>query len=312
MDSFEATTQFSQMLRNITPVMQNLTRAAHFAIKNHEQEDYLFHSIIEVLDDPNTELNTKSTIFQFIEVLMHEAFQVSQQPKSHYSYPYIHNLKSSLPNILLKVLPGANNSSLHNVYNSLKNISKTCKTAYEEYDNKYNSINTLLTEAELENVDANIPYPDIKIEDEINSTDPVITTWDLLIKKKKQSQYERLRLLKHHKVIEGSVNEEDMFSFQPNKTTKDQGDASSNAALVFTKKQILMRMEDDRESHKRSKENLWVVNRPKDSNSLTEDEFLVYYWNKFGNVTEEEDKSFRDSLNDLNAMVAQSYKDKQF
>lgn len=308
MDSFEASTQFSQILKTLSPSIQNLTRAAHFALKNYESEDYLFHSIIDTLDDPSIELNTKSTIFQFIEVLMHESFFISQQPKSHYTYPYVHNLKNALPKILLKVLPGSNNSSLHNAYNSLRSISNTCKVNFDEYEEKYNNVSALFTPEDLENVEANLPFPDIKVEDEIEASDPLITTWDLLIKKKKQSQYERLRLLKHQKLIDEPVEEEDMFQYKGSNSQK--GDNPNE--LLLSKKQILLRMEDDRETHKRSKENLWVVNRPKDTAVLTEDEFLVHYWNKYGIMAEEEEKTFMDSLDELNGMVAESYKDKQF
>lgn len=311
MDSFEASTQFTQILKGLTPSIQNLTRAAHFALKNSESEDYLFHTIIDTLDDPNIELNTKSTIFQFIEVLMHESLVISLQPKSHYTYPYVHNLKNSLPKILLKVLPGSNNSSLYNAYNSLKNISETCKISYDEYEKKYSGISELFTDEDLENIEANLPFPDIKVEDEIEASDPLITTWDLLIKKKKQSQYERLRLLKHLRMIEECVEEEDMFSYKGGKSQKDQNNGKANE-LLLSKKHILLRMEDDRETHKRSKENIWVVNRPKDASILTEDEFLVHYWNKYRVMAEEEEKTFMDSLDELNGLVVESYKDKQF
>lgn len=311
MDSFEASTQFTQILSGLTPSIQNLTKAAHFALKNSESEDYLFHSIIDTLDDPNVELNTKSTIFQFIEVLMHESLVISQQPKSPYTYPYVHNLKNALPKILLQVLPGSNNSSLYNAYNSLRHISDTCKVNYDDYENKYNDILNLFTIEDLENIDADIPFPDIKVEDEIEASDPLITTWDLLIKKKKQSLYERLRLLKHLKMIEHSVEEEDMFSYKGSRWQKEHSNGKSSE-LLLSKKHILSRMEDDRESHKRSKENIWVVNRPKESSTLTEDEFLVHYWNKYSVMADEEEKTFMDSLVELNKLVAGSYKDTQY
>lgn len=305
MDSFEAVAQFTQILKSLTPSMQSLTKAAHFALKNYESEDYLIQAIMDAMTSATTELNTKSTLFQLIEVIMHESFNVSQQSKSHYSYPYIHNLKGALPQILLEVLPGSNNSSIHNAYNCLRNISKTCKVSSEEYETKYNSVGSLFTQTDWENVDANLPFPPVKIETEKENADPLIITWDLLIQKKKQSQYERLRLLKYQKHIEEPINEEDMLNFRSSENTEKA------AELLLTKRQILSRMEDDRESHKRSKESLWVVNRPKDASFLTEDEFLVYYWNKFGPTDEEEEKTLMDSFSELNAVVAESYKDKQ-
>ena len=109
----------------------------------------------------------------------------------------------------------------------MKNISETCKVNYDEYNKKYSGISELFTDEDLENIDTNLPFPDIKVEDEIEASDPLITTWDLLIKKKKQSQYERLRLLKHLRMIEESVEEEDMFSYKGGKSQKDQNNRQS-------------------------------------------------------------------------------------
>lgn len=312
MDSFEASTKLNQILRSLTPSLQNLTRAAHFALKNAESEDYLFHSIIDSINDDAVELNTKSTIFQFIEVLIHESTAVSEQPKSHYNYPYIHSVKNSLPRILLKVLPGSNITSLHNIYTSLKNISKTFKIDYDDYELKYNSIQNQFNADDLKNLDLNIPYPEVELEDEpSNNIDPLILTWELLIKKKKQSQYERLRLLKHGEYLDAPLEEDELFNVRINKPNTKPTTTKPDTNLL-TKKQILMRMEDDRETYKRSKETLWTVNRPKDSNFVSEDEFLVHYWNKMNPMDEDEDKALLDTFDELNNMIATSYKDKQF
>lgn len=309
MDSFEASTQFAQILRNLTPSTQNLTEASYFALKNSESEDYLFPVILDIVNDEGVELNTKSTIFHFIEVLMYESFQVSQQPKTHYSYPYVHNIKNVLPKILLQVLPGTNNSSLYNTYNCIKGISKTCKFSYDEYDAQFKAIDELFTEEDRKNIDADISFPKIEITDGMASKDPLVITWELLIMKKKQSQYERLRLLKHLRVVEEPVDENEMFAF---KTNKDQSnDSKSNPNELLSRSQILARMEDDREAHKKSKETIWVVNRPKEINYITEEEFLVSYWNKLDKMNEIEDGMYRENVNELNKLVMNSYKDKQ-
>lgn len=327
MDSFEASTQLAQVLRSLSPSIQNLTKAAHFALKNADSEDYLFHSIIDTLDDPKVEINTKSTIFQFIEVLISESYNVSQQPKSNYSYPYVHRLRAALPSILLKVLPGRNNFSLYNIFVSLRNISRTLKVDFDDYEYQYLSISASLDENDRSNIDQDIPYPDITLDDtESASDDPLITTWQLLVKKKKQSQYERLRLLKHGKMVSDSVEEDSMFSYRPSRlapvhasplTTSPShsttpGSNQPPSEQLLSKKQILARMEDDRETHKRSKENLWVVNRPKDGSVVTEDEFLVHYWNKIGPLSDDKEKVLLSSLDELNELVAGSYKDKQY
>lgn len=325
MDAFEASSQFSQILRSLTPQIQSLTRGAHFALKHYQAEDYLVHTIIEIFDDSKVDLNTKTTIFQFIEVLIHESFHVSEQPRTSYSYPYVNALKLSLPKVLLKVVPGSNCSSLYNVYCNLKNISKTFKFNYEDYDLKYNSISQLFTKEDEENIGANIEFPEINEDDEIETQDQLITTWNLLIKKKKQSQYERLRLLKHREVLDTDklMGEGEMFNLRPiapqtplkadgKSQTSTAETASAADSVLLTKRQILARMEDDRESHKRSKETLWVVNRPRNVNKLSEDEFLTSYWNKFLVITDDEDKALMKELEELNDLVALSYKDKQF
>lgn len=326
MDSFEASTQLAQILRSLSPSIQNLIKAAHFALKNAESEDYLFHSIIDTIEDPKVEINTKSTIFQFIEVLIGESYSISQQPKSNYSYPYVHRLRAALPSILLKVLPGRNIFSLYNIFVSLRNISRTLKVDCDEYEHQYLSISDSLDQDDRTSIDQDIPYPEITLDDATETPDdPLITAWQLLVRKKKQSQYERLRLLKHGKVVGDTVEEDFMFSYRPSRLATQQTTPQTTLPSVtapissqppseqlLSKKQILARMEDDRETHKRSKENLWVVNRPKDGTVVTEDEFLVHYWNKIGPLSDEKEKVLLNSLDELNELVAGSYKDKQY
>lgn len=306
MDAFENSAKLSLMLRGLTPIVQSLTKTAHFALKNSDGEDYLFQSIIDTLDDKTVELQTKSTIFQFIEVLINESFYISEQPKSHYNYPYVHNIKNALPKIIIKVLPDSDMASINNIFNSLKSLSRIFKFDFVDYESKYNSISNEFSEEDLANVEENIPFPNVTIEDDEENVDPLITTWNLLIKKKKQSQYERLRLLKHGETVEKPVAEADMFSIRVSKP-----DVPTNKHTL-SKRQILARMEDDRETHKRSKEGLWMVNRAKDATAVTEDEFLMYYWNKINVKNDDEDKALLESFDELNRLVAGSYKDKQF
>ncbi|ODV82469.1 uncharacterized protein CANTADRAFT_24965 [Suhomyces tanzawaensis NRRL Y-17324] len=297
MDSFEAATQFSQILRNLTPAVQNLTRAAHFALKHSDSEDYLFPSILDILNDPSVELNTKSTVFQFIEVLINESFYYSRQPK--FNYPYIQNLKTSLPKIMLAVLPTTSNTNIYNVYTSLKNLSKHFKVDCCEFVERFNLDS--LTDEDRAHIDQDIPFPEIRLED--SGEDPLVESWGLLLRKKKQSQYERLRLLKHSEVSRDTVEEQDLFSLR---------DKNDKAGELLSKRQIISRMEDDREAHKRSKENLWVVLRPKDVNFITEEEFLKHYWSKTHAMTKKQEDAFLETVEELNKLVAGSYKDKQF
>lgn len=303
MDSFEATSQFTQALKGLLLTSQSLTRAAHFALKNSDSEDYLFRAILDVIDDPDVDLNCKCSIFQLVGVLLHESYYYSQLPKSNYNYPYIHSLKNAVPTMILKVLPGSNTTGLYSVFNSLKSILKTLKLVYEEYELQYASGKELLTEEDMQNIDKDVPFGDDNFQVDESTVDPIIKAWRLLVMKKKQSLYERLRLLKHAQHSTENHNDEDMFGVR-----SSQNDDNT----LLTKKQILMRMEDDRESHKRSKESLWLVNRPRDTNVITEDEFFTQYWTKIKPYDENEKASFLRRLDDLNSIVAASYKDKQF
>lgn len=301
MDSFEAATQFTQILRGLTPSLQLLVKASHFALKNAESEDYLCSSIISILTDPKIELNTKSTIFQFIEVLLTESIHnVSLKP-------YMANLQSSLPKILLLVLPNTNNSNIYNVFLSLKSISKLFDVDTAEFVHKYNS--NLLTADDLKNINSNLEFHDIQepLDTVSELQSPVAITWTLLLEKKRQSQYERARLLKNSKIIDNSneqlLEEGTIFNL------KDKNDKSMD---ILTKKQILLRMEDDREAHKRSKENLWVTSRPKEATFATEDEFEKHYWENSPTLTKVEVDTLLESLDELNKFVDASYKDAQY
>lgn len=308
MDSFETSTQFAQMLRTLAPQMQSLLRAAHFALKNSESEDILYFGIMDLLDDPKVELNTKSTVFQFIDVLIHESFYISQQPNSHYNYPYVHNLKKALPRILLKVLPVSNNANLFNIYNSLRNISESLGVHFVDYEKQYKSVDDLLSKEELESISMNIPFPEVRL-DEIDSEakDPVSQAWEILLRKRKQSHYERLRLLQNEPYRDGPVAEDEMFAIRPSRANDPTKKVNEQ---MLSKKQILARMEDDRETHKKSKETLWLVNRPNGSTVVQEDEFLNYYWNGLDKLSQNSD--YIASFEDMNRLAAASYKDKQF
>lgn len=306
MDLFETSSQFVQIMRNLVPQMQLLLRAAHFALKHSESEDYLFYAIMDLLDDTKVELNTKSTVFQFIDVLIHESFFISQQTNSHYNYPYVHNLKTALPKIILKVLPGTNNANLFNIYNNLKNISESLNVSYIDYENQYKSVQTLLSKEELESVEMDVPFPDINLDEMEENSDPVVQAWEILLRKRKQSHYERLRLLRHQEYKDDEVSEEQLFNIRPSRT----GDPTKKFnELMLSKKQILARMEDDRETHKKSKETLWVVNRPSGSNTATEEEFKNYYWNKIEKLSDKKMKEFLNSFDEVNKLAKASFKD---
>lgn len=309
MDSFETSSQFVQILKSLVPQAQSLLKAAHYALKYADSEDYLYYAIIDILEDPKVEINTKSTIFQFIDVLIHESFHASQQAHTNFNYPYVHNLKNALPKILIKVLPSSSNANLFNIYENLKNISEALNVNYSEYEQKFVAVESSLTSEELENVHMNIPYPEIRLDEmEMESQDPVLQAWQILLKKRQQSHYERLRLLEHEPFKDGEITEDDLFLIR---SSRPDPLKRPNENLL-SRKQILARMEDDRETHKKSKESLWVVNRPSGPNTISEDEFLNYYWNRLDKVSEAHAGEFFGAFDELNKLAGASYKDTQF
>ncbi|OBA21745.1 CTD kinase-I gamma subunit [Metschnikowia bicuspidata var. bicuspidata NRRL YB-4993] len=309
MDSFETSSQFVQILKSLVPQAQSLLKAAHYALKNAESEDYLYYAIIDILEDQKVELNTKSTIFQFIDILIHESFHASQQAHTNYNYPYVHNLKNLLPKILIKVLPSNSNANLFNIHDNLKNISEALNVNYSDFELKFNDVESSLTDEELENVNMNIPYPEITLEDmKMEYQDPVLQAWQILLKKRQQSHYERLRLLKHEPFKDGEVTEDDMFLIRPSRPDPLK---KINENLL-SRKQILARMEDDRETHKKSKETLWLVSRPSGANTVSEDEFLNYYWDRMDKVSDAQAGEFFGAFDELNKLAGASYKDPQF
>lgn len=296
MDPFEAATQFSQILRSLTPSSLALIRAAHFALKYCHHEDYLFPSIMGIAGDDTVELNTKAVLFQFVEVLLNELVYYLRQPK--FNYPYVENIRQLLPQLVLHVLPGSTSTNLFLVFTGLKHMSALLKFQCSEFIEKYQSSHPSDEDSAL--AAANEPFPEIEVCPD--GTDLVTAAWELLIRKKKQSQYERRRLCEHEAVQADPVSEQGLFNI------KLKGDPNTQ---LFTKRQMIARMEDDRESHKRSKETLWLVNRPKDATHITEDEFLEQYWEKIPAMTGETNSTLLGALEELNGLAAASYKDTQ-
>ncbi|RCK54734.1 hypothetical protein Cantr_04562 [Candida viswanathii] len=294
MDSFDIASKLLQMLHSISPQLQNITKIVHFALKNHKLEDYLLPTIIDVIDDKQLDSSVKSNVFQFIELLLIESYQ----NKDKFNGAYVHGLMQNLPYIIKQVI--VNKSNLHNTYLSLCNISKVFDVDCDEYILRFSC--DLLTEEDLVKIANNEEFE--QEEKSKEKEEDLVKCWKILLQDKRQSQYERARLLKHGDLTADIVDEDQMFS------TRDK--TKPETTKFLSKRQILARMEDDREVHKRSKESFWVVNRDKDKNAnfITENEFLDHYWNRFQPLDEKENNEFLDSLKDMNDMVRCSYKDK--
>lgn len=295
MDSFDTANQLLQLLRSLSPQLQHITKVVYFTLKNYKLEDYLLPIIIEVINDKQIDTSTKSNVFQFIELLIVESFN----NKDKFNGAYIEELMKNLPSIIKQVI--INKSNLHNTYLSLCNISELFEIECDGYIQKFNS--DLLTEKDLEKINSNEELEQEQEEDE-EDCENLIKCWKILLLDKKQSQYERAKLLKHGNLTGDIVDEDQLFS------TRDK--SKPETAKLLSKRQILARMEDDREAHKRSKESFWVVNRDKykNVNYITENEFLDHYWNRFQPLDEEENNEFLDLLKEMNDMVKCSYKDK--
>ena len=298
MDPFEAASQLSQTLRSLNPQIAQITKAAHFALRNSIHEDYLFPLIMDIFKDPEVELNQKNIVFQFIEVLVNESCTYSAQGK--YAYPFVDAVRTHLPNIVALVVPHNANTNLYNVFSVLESLASLFKSDCLKYVKMFNS--NLLEDSDFESIGNDIPYPEVELN-ELGDHDLMETAWKFLIQKKKQSQYEWQRQLKNGTSCENIIDEDEMFDL------KSKTDTNNKMGLL--KKQVLNRMEDDRESHKRLKELLWHVDRPKEISYLLEDEFFGYYYSKIHKLEDVQFEILLNNLKDCNETATRSFKDKQ-
>lgn len=289
MDSFDAANQLLQMLRNLSPQLQHLSKAAYFALKNSDKEDYLLPTILDVINDRQLPTSIKANILQFIDLLIIESLSLDKHRQA-----YVQGLKDNLPLIITEVT--YNKSNLYSTYLSLINISQHFKMDCRGFVSQFDS--NLLTDKDIDRIKKNEEFT----KPDINDDDPLVRSWKILLQCKQEFQFERAKLLEHSEYVDDIVDEGLLFNIR---------EKSNPSTTLLSKRHILVRMEDDREAHKRSKENFWVVNRDKDKgNYITEDEFVDHYWNKFQPLTDQENKEFLNSLQELNGIVENSYKDK--
>lgn len=299
MDSFEVASQFSTILRNLTPQFQLLSKATYFALKNYDKEDYIVPTITSVLEDAKLDLNSKATIFQFIDLLFAESFQNAQKFKN----AYIESIKQLLPKYIDSICPKENPANFQSTYESLRRITKSCKRDCLEYEMMFRD--SLLTTEDLSALDQGeleiLSKSKFAIED---NDDALVKAWKTLLEKKRDSQLQRYKLLNSSQTVEENVDEEQIFNMR----------LKLDSRQLLSKRQIIARMEDERESHKRSKENIWCVNRNVGSSSrfVSEDEFFENYWTKCQPLSKAEDHEFVRNLQELNEMALKSYKDEQY
>lgn len=289
MDSFDAANQLLQMLRSLSPQLQHLSKAVYFALKNSDKEDYLLPTILDVINDKQLPTSIKANILQFVDLLINESLSLDK-----YKQAYVQGLKDNLPLIITQVTD--NKSNLYSTYLSLFNISQHFKMDCHGFVSQFDS--NMLTDKDIDLIKRNEEFT----KSDINDDEPLVRAWKILLQCKHECQFERAKLLEHSEYIDDIVDEDLLFSIR---------EKSNPSTILLSKRQILVRMEDDREAHKRSKENFWVVNRDKEKgNHITEDEFVNHYWNKFQPLNDQENKEFLNSLQELNVIVENSYKDK--
>ncbi|KAH3668207.1 hypothetical protein OGAPHI_001961 [Ogataea philodendri] len=276
MDSFEARVYLTKQLSSLTPSKLAAQQCAKFLLKNKELQDDLYSVILETLDA--ADLNIRLNIFQFLEELI---FFCQNDPQR----PYVNSIFKDMKLILTKILPPKpeNQSSearlltnLSSAYIILFNISKTCNYPHiNDIKTRFNS--NLLTELDKNRIELQLHfdekplYTDITAKQDVESQ--LTAAWDFLIEKRRQSQYERLFIDKHN----------------------IQSPAEPLADLFTkTRKQLLARIEADRERQKRGKENLWQIDRAK--GSLAEFDLIYDTFHQFDLI---EDKPLIDEVNEL-------------
>ncbi|ODQ81967.1 hypothetical protein BABINDRAFT_33358 [Babjeviella inositovora NRRL Y-12698] len=275
MDPFEARLKFINLLKNLTPSHQSLTRAAAFAMANAELQEDFVNCILESLEA--TDLNCRANIFSFIDVLVFQAVaDKSYDPQT--AYPYIAPLLPKMPQCLELVLPAGPNAliNLHSTYVTIKNICKLLAWDCSFWNEQYNA---RLTDADMERIERKAPF-----ENAINQGKGLDGAWQVLLDRKRQGKYERVWLVKHGE-----------FRREP----------ESEPSLRLTKEQILLRIEADRERNKRAKESLWTVDRLEDGISVAE--FRKVY-DSHGALNDEDLKE----LDEINATAEDSYLVAQF
>ncbi|KAG7881700.1 hypothetical protein KL935_001906 [Ogataea polymorpha] len=250
MDSFEARVYLTKQLSSLTPSKQAAQQCAKFLLKHKELQDDLYSVILESLDA--ADLNIRINIFQFLEELI---LYCQNDPQK----PYISSIIKDMKLILTKILPPKPDTmscetrlltNLHAAYTILVNISRSCKfTNLKEYKAKYGS--NLLTDMDRNRIELQLQfdekplYTDRDVPESIDGQ--LDCAWEFLLEKRRQSQYERSFIDKHQ-----------MQS--PTEPLQD--------TFAKTRKQLLARIEADRERQKRGKENLWQINR--ENGSITE------------------------------------------
>ncbi len=280
MDPFEARLQFIQILEQLNPSSQAITKGVSFALKNKELHEDFHSCILEVLD--RIDLNSRINVLYFIESLVSAITTNISKTKDEIS-PYVNNLENDFPIILKKVVPNQNLINLKSSSDILTNIEK-----YYNIDNT--ELRDKFEEVSLENID--------QLSTELGEESSGFKgAWRFLILNKQNGLQERLKQLKGS----NKDNEDKSKDAKDSNGLDTKAVAGEDASLKpFSKDQILSRIEADRERHKRFKEVNWIVNRPNGKIDFNEFEKI---WDQHDELDEDD---YQD-LQDLNQIAKESY-----
>lgn len=266
MDPFEARLQFIQILEALNPSSVTLSRAIGFALKNMEMHEDFHSVILEELD--KIDINARMNVMYFIEALVHNICSQNSSRELR-QRPYLANIERDFHIILQKVIPSDNLVNLNGSVNILVEVEKCYNVDDSELWRSYLSLSLGKTPEIPEEVEKGFPE-----------------AWIYLINQKKRGLEARLKLL-HDKPTAQEVEE--------------NGEKPLNQDLEqLSRKQILQRMEADRERHKRHKETNWHVIRPLGKVDRAEFEKI---WHQYSALDDHDLEEMRD----LYQEAAESY-----
>lgn len=333
MDPFEARAHFGKQLATLTASKLAAQNLAKFLIHYASIQDDLFPAVLETI--MKVDLNTRISILQFLEeLIMMVIADPSRFPVGSPAYRYVELIVKALPKLLAEVIPqkpkaGCDERELQKIrcltnlpasYSIMVEISKVLKfPALSEYTDKYGT--ALLTQNDVRNIKNDIQFDDSSlykfVPDEMDDAEknenavypllhpeeifikPLTQAWNFIIGKKRQSQYERIMIDTCSSHLESSNVEHRDYNAPGTKSipnSPSQSSSPTHSPLLLTQRQMLRRIEADRERQKKGKEFLWHVKRP--DNKIHKPEFR-HIWNSLGQFDPKGDRLLMDELNAL-------------
>ncbi|QPG73109.1 hypothetical protein FOA43_000414 [Brettanomyces nanus] len=321
MDPFEARIYFAKQLVALTPSKVAAQELIRFLIHYSGIQNDLYPAVLETLH--KVDLNYRINILQFLNDLIST---LVLDPK-HFStispaYGYVRLTVNQLPSILAQVLPRKPDpdsivsmdpkqleemrclTNLRASYSILIDISKLLQFPdLETYVDQFDA--TLLTQTDVQSIKQDKTFDEAYIYETVANRkpidqpelvpllhqekmfiEPLTDSWKFILAKKRQSQYERVMIDTHP----GRLKDSDFLS------TISTVPSDHRNPLLLSQKQILQRMEADRERQKKGKETLWRVRRPTNEVSMPE---FQHIWHSLDKYDLKADRALLDELNGL-------------